>query len=44
MLDGENIDEVIKRYVKFKLSKNKVYVYKNKEITEEKKTEEAKEV
>lgn len=40
---GENIDEVIKRYIKFKLAKNKVYMYKNQTIAEEKKQEETKE-
>lgn len=41
---GENIDEVIKRYIKFRMAKNKVYVYKDAEMTEdEKKKEETKE-
>lgn len=40
---GENIDEVIKRYIKFKFAKNKVYMYKNQIIAEEKKQEETKE-
>lgn len=40
---GENIDDVIKRYAKFKFAKNKIYVYKKSEITEEKKQEETKE-
>ena len=26
---GENIDEVIKRYIEFKLQKNKIYVYQD---------------
>ena len=26
---GENIDEVIKRYIEFKMQKNKIYIYKN---------------
>lgn len=33
---GENIDEVIKRYIKFRLAKNKIYVYKNTEKEETK--------
>ena len=41
---GENIDEVIKRYIKFKMAKNKIYVYKKTEIPEyEKEKEETKE-
>lgn len=40
---GENIDEVIKRYIKFKLAKNKIYIYKNQELAEDKKIEETKE-
>ena len=33
---GENIDDVLKRLIKFKLKKNKVYYYKiNKPNTEE---------
>lgn len=28
---GENIDEIIKRYIKFKKEKNKIYVYKGEE-------------
>lgn len=40
---GENIDDVIKRYIKFKLSKNKVYTYTKIEIAQENKQEETKE-
>jgi len=40
---GENIDEIIKRYIKFKMSKNKIYIYQNIENTEDKKQEETKE-
>ena len=38
---GENIDDVIRRFVKFKMQKNKIYVYKkdNKMIKEETKDE-----
>ena len=32
---GENIDEVIKRYIKFKQKKNRVYVYKKEEAKDE---------
>ena len=32
---GENIDDVILRAIKFKLSKNKIYVYDNKEETKD---------
>ena len=32
---GENIDEVIKRYVKFKMQKKKIYIF-DKDRTEEK--------
>lgn len=32
---GENIDDVIRRAIKFKMQKNKVYVYKDREITKE---------
>lgn len=32
---GENIDEVIKRYIKFKQKKNKIYVYKKEETKDE---------
>lgn len=39
---GENIDEVIKRYIKFKLTKNRVYVYTETK-REEQKLEETKE-
>lgn len=39
---GENIDDVIKRYIKFKLAKNRVYVYTESK-REEKKLEETKE-
>ena len=34
---GENIDEIIKRWIKFRKKKNKIYVYKN--IKEETKDE-----
>lgn len=39
---GENIDEVIRRYIKFRFAKNKIYFYKNsKDIeVEEKGTKE----
>ena len=30
---GENIDDVIKRAVKFKMQKNRIYVYKEEKIT-----------
>lgn len=40
---GENIDEVIKRYIKFRMSKNKIYIYQNTENTEDKKQEGTKE-
>ncbi len=33
---GENIDEIIKRAIKFKMQKNKIYVYKNEIKTEDK--------
>lgn len=38
---GEQIDEIIKRAIKFKRNKNKYYIYapSNKKITEEKKEE-----
>lgn len=32
---GENIDDVIKRAIKFKLNKNKIYVYDIKEDTKD---------
>lgn len=32
---GENIDEVIKRYIKFKMAKNKIYIHKNENKREE---------
>ena len=32
---GENIDEVIKRYVKFKKKNNKIYVYKKEDTKDE---------
>lgn len=32
---GENIDEVIKRAIKFKLQKNKLYVYTKEEKTDD---------
>lgn len=31
---GENIDDVIKRAIKFKMQKNKIYVYQREERTE----------
>ena len=37
---GENIDEVIKRYIKFRMAKNKVYIYKDMGLTEEVKKKE----
>lgn len=37
---GENIDDVIKRAIKFKMQKNKIYVYQREEI--EHKREETK--
>ena len=40
---GENLDDVIKRYIKFKISKNKIYTYQKQEIAEENKQEETKE-
>lgn len=40
---GENIDEVIKRYIKFKFAKNRVYVYTEPKREMDKKTEETKE-
>ncbi len=41
---GENIDEVIRRYIKFRMAKNRVYVYKDAGTTEEvNKKEETKE-
>ena len=37
---GENIDDVIGRFIKFKLQKNKIYMYKNiNEIEEDTKDE-----
>ncbi len=38
MVAGEQIDEVIKRAIKFKMNKNKYYIYtpSNQKITEEK--------
>lgn len=33
---GENIDDVIKRAIKFKMQKNKIYVYQKEEKIEEK--------
>lgn len=32
---GENIDDVIKRAIKFKMQKNKIYVYQREETVEE---------
>ncbi len=32
---GENIDDVILRAIKFKLSKNKIYIYDNEEETKD---------
>lgn len=32
---GENIDEVIGRFIKFKLQKNRIYIYKDTNIKEE---------
>lgn len=32
---GENIDDVIKRAIKFKMQKNKIYVYQREETIEE---------
>lgn len=32
---GENIDDVIGRFIKFKLQKNKIYMYKNSNRIEE---------
>lgn len=36
---GENIDDIIKRWIMFKRKKNKIYVYKSEEIKEETKDE-----
>ena len=39
---GENIDDIIKRAIKFKMQKNKIYIHQKEEInkeTEEKKDE-----
>ena len=33
---GENIDDVIKRFVKFKMKKNKIYVYTKEETEDDK--------
>ena len=33
---GENIDDVIKRAVKFKMQKNKIYIYQREEVIEAK--------
>lgn len=33
---GENIDDVIKRAVKFKMQKNKIYIYQKEEVIETK--------
>lgn len=30
--EGENLDEIIKRAIKFKMKKNKIYVYAKEEI------------
>lgn len=32
---GENLDDIIIRFIKFKLQKNKIYMYKNSNIIEE---------
>lgn len=32
VVGGENIDDVIKRAIKFKQKKNKIYIYDNKEV------------
>lgn len=32
---GENIDDVIRRWFKFKTGKRKIYVYKNEEVTKD---------
>lgn len=32
VVGGENLDDVIKRAIKFKQKKNKIYVYDNKEV------------
>lgn len=32
---GENIDDIIKRYIKFKQKKNKIYVYMKEETKDE---------
>ena len=32
---GENIDDVIKRAIKFKMNKNKIYVYETEEETKD---------
>ena len=36
---GENIDEVIRRGIKFKMKKNKIYVYQTEKTKEERKEE-----
>lgn len=33
---GENIDDVIKRAIKFKMQKNKIYIYQKEEVIETK--------
>lgn len=33
---GENIDDVIKRAIKFKMQKNKIYIYQKEEVMESK--------
>lgn len=35
---GENIDDVIKRAIKFKMQKNKIYIYQKEKIVEEEET------
>ncbi len=41
---GENIDDVIKRAIKFKMQKNRIYVYEEEKVnkTKEKESEEGK--
>ena len=41
---GENIDDVIKRAIKFKMQKNRIYVYEEDKVnkTKEKESEESK--
>lgn len=35
-LGGESIDDVIKRYIKFKMKKNKIYLYCKEEVKNDK--------